>query len=232
VRKHDRIGLSKGFCKESGFDQSTRGKQVKEVKMGRRRKLIFAATIVTLLTSAVLFSGCYKDYGLTISDFDTVITAHDQEIDFKAYTTYYLDPTFKDLNDLDNPSPDQPDNAATFISAIDTEMAAYGWTSVGSGSEDVTIELGYTTTDYFYYYCYPYYGWYYYPYCGYTYSYSGGTAIIQIVDPNDVDTEGNPRALWQAGLNGALNDSTQSLQQRIEDGIAQAFAQSPYLNIN
>ena len=211
---------------------STPGKQVKGGKMGRRKKLICVATIVTLFASVVLFSGCYKDYGLTISDYDTVITAYDQEKDFTTYATYYLNPTFSDLNDLDNPSPDQPDNAATFISAINTEMAAYGWTAVASGTEDVTIEMGYTTTDMFYYYCYPYYGWYYYPYCGYSYSYSGGTALIQMVDPDDVDTEGNPRALWQAGLNGVLNDSTQGLQQRIEDGISQAYTQSPYLKIN
>jgi hypothetical protein len=200
--------------------------------MGKRTKLICVSTIVTLFASVVLFSGCYKDYGLTISDYDTVITAYDEEIDFTTYATYYLDPEFKDLSDLEDPDPEQPDNADTFINTIEDELAAYGWTPAASGSEDVTIELAYSSVDIYYYYCYPYYGWYYYPYCSYNYSYSGGTAIVQMVDPNEVDGEGNPRALWHGGLNGILNDSSSGLQQRIEDGIAQAFTQSPYLDIN
>jgi hypothetical protein len=200
--------------------------------MGRRKKLICAAALLTLFASVLVFSSCYKDYGLSISDLDTVITAYDEEIDFTAYSTYYLDEEFQDLDDLDNPDPDQPDNAATFISEINSQMASYGWTPVAEGAEDVTIELAYSTTDFFYYYCYPYYGWYYYPYCGYSYAYSGGSAFIQMVDPNDVDTEGNPRALWQAGLNGMLNDTTEGLEQRIRDSIGQAYTQSPYLEIN
>ena len=196
------------------------------------RKTIFIVTALILSTSMFLLNACYKDYGLTISDYDTVITAYDEEIDFTAYATYYLDPEFKDLSDLEDPDPEQPDNADTFIDAIEDELAAYGWTAVASGTEDVTIEMAYSTVDIYYYYCYPYYGWYYFPYCSYNYSYTGGTAITQMVDPNDVDGEGNPRALWHAGLNGIMNDSSSGLVQRIEDGIAQAFTQSPYLDIN
>ena len=200
--------------------------------MYRRKKLIFICTIMTLTAAVFLLNACYRDYGLTISDYDSVVTSYDQDTDFETYAYYYLDETFRDLNDLDNPSPDQPPNASTFITEINNGMAAYGWTTEPEISADVWIQMAYTETDYFYYYCYPYYGWYYYPYCGYSYAYSGGTAVIQIVDPNDVDTEGNPRALWHAGLNGATNDSVQNLQKRIQDGMTQAFAQSPYLDIN
>ena len=197
------------------------------------RKTIFIVTALILSTSMFLLNACYKDYGLTISDYDTVITAYDEEIDFTAYATYYLDPEFKDLSDLEDPDPEQPDNADTFIDAIEDELAAYGWTEeIVQGTEDVTIEMAYSSVDIYYYYCYPYYGWYYFPYCSYSYSYTGGTAIVQMVDPNDVDGEGNPRALWHAGLNGIMNDSSSGLVQRIEDNIAQAFTQSPYLDIN
>ena len=189
--------------------------------------------ILVIAASLFIFNSCYKDYGLSTADYDAVITMYEEEKDLSPYSTYYLDPTFIDLSDPDNPSPDQPANASTFISAINTEMSNYGWTAVASGTEDVTLKLAYSETDFFYYYCTPYWGWYYYPgWCGYTYSHSGGTAIIQMGDPNDTDGEGNIIALWNAALNGLTNDSTPNLIQRIENNIAQAYAQSPYLDRN
>ena len=200
--------------------------------MRKRKTLVLIMTALALPAVLLIFGSCYRDYNLSTSDYDTVVTSYDPEVDFNSYATFYIDPVFKDLNDLDNPSPDQPANGSTFVNALNSGLTSYGWTAVASGSEDVTIQMGYTETDYFYYYCYPYYGWYYYPYCGYQYSYSGGTVITQMVDPNDLDADNNPRTLWSAGLNGVTNDTTVSLQQRIQEGIAQAFSQSPYLDIN
>ena len=201
----------------------------------RKRKTILSIMIAVLIPAVLfIFNSCYKDYGLTTADYDAVITVYDEEEDLQGFTTYYLDPTFIDLSDPDNPSPDQPANASTFISAINTEMVNYGWTDAPQGSEDVTLKLAYSETAYFNYYCYPTWGWYYPPYwCGTpVYSYTGGTVIIQMGDANDVDGDGNLHALWHAGINGILNDTTINLIQRINDAVAQAYVQSPYLDRN
>ena len=130
-----------------------------EISHDAQEKKILPIIIVVMIPAALfIFNSCYKDYGLATADYDTVITMYDEEEDLQGYTTNYLDPTFIDLGDPDNPLPDQPANASTFISAINTEMANYGWTAVVSGSEDVTIKMAYSETDYFNYYCYPYWG--------------------------------------------------------------------------
>ena len=64
------------------------------------------------------------------------------------------------------------------------------------------------------------------------YSYSGGTVIIQMGDANDVDGDGNLHVLWNAGINGILNDTDKDKIDRINDTVAQAYVQSPYLDRN
>ncbi len=86
-------------------------------------------------------------------------------------------------------------------------------------------------------YYYPGYYWNnYYPW-GYpiSYSYSVGTVIIEMVDPSEpynVD-EGNGEVSytvrWMAVLNGLAELSYSNTEERIRDGIEQAFDQSPYL---
>ena len=86
-------------------------------------------------------------------------------------------------------------------------------------------------------YYYPGYSWNYnYP-GGYPvlYSYSIGTVILEMVDPaqpHEVDRENDMVSYavrWIAVLNGLAEESYQNTEQRIRDGIKQAFKQSPYL---
>jgi hypothetical protein len=86
-------------------------------------------------------------------------------------------------------------------------------------------------------YYYPGYSWsYYYPW-GYPVvsSYAIGTVIIEMVDPAQpykVDQENDEVSFpvrWMAVLNGLAELSYENTQQRIRDGIRQAFDQSPYL---
>jgi hypothetical protein len=200
--------------------------------MRKRKKMLPTTLFFMVAISLILFNSCYKDYDLSIASYDTVVTVYDEEDELTGYATYDIDEDWVDLNDPDNTA-SPPTNASTFLSAIRAEMANYGWTEVTSGSEDVLIKLAYSETDFFYSYCYPYWGWYYPPYwCGYSYSHSGGTAHIQLGDPNDPDEEGNIRALWHAGINGILNDTEKGKIDRINDTVAQAYAQSPYLDRN
>lgn len=92
----------------------------------------------------------------------------------------------------------------------------------------------------FYYgfdYYYPGYYWnYYYPW-GYptSNSYAVGTVIIEMVDPTDpfnVDDDNGEVSYsvrWLAILNGLAELSIENTESRIQDGIEQAFNQSPYL---
>jgi len=86
-------------------------------------------------------------------------------------------------------------------------------------------------------YYYPGYRWnYYYPW-GYPiiYSYGIGTVILEMVDPAEppeVDDENGQVVYpvrWMAVMNGLAEMSVENTEQRIRDGIIQAFGQSPYL---
>jgi hypothetical protein len=92
---------------------------------------------------------------------------------------------------------------------------------------------GYFGLDYYYpgYYWRNYYPW------GYpvSFSYSVGTVIIEMLDPsaphevNDGESEVSYPVRWMAVLNGLAELSYENTEDRIIDGIDQAFAQSPYL---
>ena len=86
-------------------------------------------------------------------------------------------------------------------------------------------------------YYYPGYNYnYYYPW-GYpvAYSYAVGTVIIELIDPLDPfevgleDNEVSYTVRWMAIMNGLAEMSSANTEQRITDGIRQAFRQSPYL---
>jgi hypothetical protein len=108
---------------------------------------------------------------------------------------------------------------------------------------------------YYPYYEY-YYGWY-YPYYGYTwyyevYEYQSGTLLMEIADGasveayrewasdktpeeiQDADPSDIPMIVfeWQGLVNGVSGETADYNKQRAEDGINEAFEQSPYLGKN
>ncbi len=98
---------------------------------------------------------------------------------------------------------------------------------------------GYRYWDWFYGidFYYPGYYWrYHYPW-GYpvTYSHTVGTVIINMVDPNDpysidnANGEVDYQVRWMAVFNGLAEGTLPNYLERIEEGIEQAFDQSPYL---
>ena len=199
------------------------------------------SVVVFMLTGvALLFSACYKDYGLSTADYDTVITAYDEAADFEDpnYEYYYLDPEIIYMDDPDDSASNQPDNATTIMNTIIDQMEnRYGYLPETIDNAGVEVIVAYSETDYFYYwydYWYWYgWGWYYPPYWGggWTYAYTTGSLYIQMIDLNNPDPDDLEKfsVLWFAGINGLLNDTSQGLVERIEDAIAQAFTQSPYL---
>ena len=113
--------------------------------------------------------------------------------------------------------------------------------------DDVTVDTNTdttttttTTTNLYYYYDWAYWGWYYpgwYPGWGWYYpgyyppyvsSFRTGSVFIQMIDAKANATDVIP-VVWSCILNGLAEGSTNDLNLRIQTGINQGFAQSPYL---
>jgi hypothetical protein len=121
-------------------------------------------------------------------------------------------------------------------------MTDLGWTKVDVNSDpDVQLlPAAWTTTTIVSggywggYYCwwYPYYcgggGWY-YPYYPVS-SYSTGTMVISMIDAKHEGTDGGLPLVWTAAMNGLLSGTYET--NRVNQGIDQAFKQSPYLKTN
>jgi hypothetical protein len=120
-------------------------------------------------------------------------------------------------------------------------MQTAGWTKVDVDENPqvllapVAVEV--TTTvyygyggywDWWYGGYYPPYGWY-YPY-PVTTSYSTGSLVVTMLDPNDLSANEKMRAVWGFVVNGLLEGSTTEFTARFTKGINQAYIQSPYLN--
>lgn len=156
--------------------------------------------------------------------------------------------------------PALPDSIQQLIlNTIEANMNNYGWTreiDPNNNPPDVTLVVGVSENEqygaYVSYDWYNYYGGWYIGWGGYgpgvgwgvgypwvpsstyftqTYSYTVGTLLIEMLDLKNPDTQNMVvKALWVGALNGLMS-STNS-EQRVTDGIDQAYLQSPFLNKN
>jgi len=194
--------------------------------------------------SGLLFSGCYPDGPDYTEDLDVVYTTFDDSYDFQSQSTYSRpDQIVVDVEIANNGDTIyefmKPIYADQILQRIDENMSNLGWTKVpiGDGPDVLLQPAGISSTTYFYsyWYCWWYGGWYggwgwYYPPYYTVSSYTTGSMVIVISDPNlDSPINSSPTA-WVAAANGLLTDSGNV--GRALDGIDQAFAQSPYLKTN
>jgi hypothetical protein len=201
---------------------------------------IYSLAMVALLT--VLF-GCYPGGAVYTDEFDIAYTNYDKTYDFVAKGTYSLPNKVVKITGKDNQPPEYVKDiyGVPILAQIDANMQALGWIKVDvNNNPDVQVlPAAWESTTIVYggywggYYCwyYPYYcggGWY-YPYTPVT-SYSTGTLVMTIVDPNAESTDGGKRVAWTGAINGLLTGTY--VASRITKGIDQAFAQSPYLKTN
>lgn len=200
-------------------------------------KILFAFSMAAIIVR------CYPAGPDYVEDLDLVYTTHDESYDFKAQNTYALpDKIVKDIK-IDNGDTTfvymKDTYAKPILDAIDANMSALGWSKVDiSAQPDVLVTPGaITSTNYYYSYWYDWWyggwyggwGWYYPPY--YTVSsYTTGTLIITMADPNSDSAIEQSPATWVAALNGLLTGSYST--SRVLELIDQAFAQSPYLKTN
>jgi hypothetical protein len=207
---------------------------------------------------ALALSGCYPDGVETTSDTDLVYTNYDPEYNFDSVQTYYLGDSLRHIVDVGETADTKYD--AYILGEIKSNLDALGWvefdlndTIIPGNKPDVVVvsALMILTTYDVYYYPYWGYGWYwkgtgnlnyygydwYYPWYGYggsyVTSYSTGTVVILMFDPELIDNENERIKLnWAGILNGIAGYGVSDAQPRIKRGIEQAFKQSPYLNGN
>jgi hypothetical protein len=206
----------------------------------RRPHTYILAGAVALLAVSLFLVSCYPGDELTVSETDTVITLFDKSVDFAGFNTYAMPDTIIHLvgdDDDDNVSRAYDDE---ILGGIEDNMQALGYTRVDPATADAHILVSATVRDYV---GYAYYGWYWdywygyppgwgwypwYPSGGVAYSYSVGTILVTMTDPDRTDSsDERVPPIWSAGLNGLADKGTNA--QRIERGIDQAFAQSKYL---
>ncbi|MCB2222457.1 MAG: DUF4136 domain-containing protein [Bacteroidetes bacterium] len=202
----------------------------------------------------VLFSGCYPGGAEYTSDTDLVYTNYNDQFNFGSVQTYFMSDSIYHVVDEGKEPSYKFDNF--ILSELERNFDALGYTRLDStnanGPEpDVVVVVTVVETTNYYAYSYPWYpgwGWGYYwkdsnywgypgygwgyPWYGGTYvtSYSVGTILWDMFDPDNVDEDNEVvNVEWTGALNGLLGTSASTTENRISRGIKQAFDQSPYL---
>ena len=191
-----------------------------------------------------LLAGCYPQGPDYVEDTDVVYTTFDDKYDFDAGSTFAMpDQIVTDVKIEDGETTYvymKPAFATPILAAIEDNMEAKGWQRVGLAAEpDVILTpAGISSTTYFYSYWYDWWyggwyggwGWYYPPY--YTVSsYTTGSMIITMADPN-VDEESpinQSETAWIMVANGLFSGDYNIA--RVTKAIDEAFDQSPYLDL-
>jgi hypothetical protein len=204
-----------------------------------KRLLLMAALPVVLLS-------CYPAGPEYVEDLDVTYTTFDEDFDFQSRQTYAMPNKIVvdvDIEDGDTTWIYMKDVFATpILAAIDDNLESRGWEKVDiSQQPDMLVTPGaLSSTTYFYSYWYDwwyggwyggYWGWYYPPY--YTVSsYTTGSMIITMADPNVEDDSpiNQSETAWIAVGNGLFSGAYDI--SRVTDAIDEAFEQSPYLKLN
>jgi hypothetical protein len=204
--------------------------------------------VAILVVSGVI--GCYPKGADLVEEIDLVYTNHDGTFNFASKHTYSIPDSVVEItgdvfNDPDGNHKPQFMPAATgdvILKAMNDNMTAAGWTRVTlSQNPDVLMLVSSMTTTnlYWYYDWYYWYWWYggwwgwYYPCCYYPMyvtGYRSGSVMTQMVDATTTKP-GSDKAtvVWNMVLNGLAEGGTTNIASRVQTGVSQAFAQSPYL---
>jgi len=205
----------------------------------RKRTISFIAML-----SVIFLWGCYPDGPNYTEDMDLVITHHNPDYNFTAKATYAMpDKIVKITGNLQEGDQVEYIPAATATSILDrvaSNMESLGYQRVDiSANPDLLLAPAAweTTTVYYYYdYWYWWYGGYYPPYGGYyppVYyggSYTTGTLLLTLMDPDELNGTGTPVNQWTGAINGILDSKYEPA--RVLPLVDQMFTQSQYLKTN
>jgi hypothetical protein len=206
--------------------------------MNRLFKLLLYPSLAVLL-----FAGCYPGGADYTEDLDVVYTTFDDQYDFQAAGTYAMPDQIVIDVEIDNGDTIyeyMKDIYATpILQRIDANMANLGYqkVDVSAGPDLLMMPAAISSTTYFYSYWYGWWyggwyggwGWYYPPY--YTVSsYTTGSMIMTLSDPNSDNPINQSPVSWIGVMNGLLANNYDI--NRVLEGIDQAFEQSAYLKTN
>lgn len=197
--------------------------------------------ILSLMAIVLLMTQCYPEGPEYYEELDLVYSNYDAGYDFPAEHTYAIPDKIMlvddDLVNGGDPNFVKEPYGTQVLDKIKLNMAENGWTLVSKDKNPdvllapVGVEL--TTTVYYGYGGYwdwwygGWYGWY-YPY-PVTTSYSTGSLVVTMLDPNDLSPDEKMRAVWGFVVNGVLSSGSADFANRVTKGVNQAFIQSPYL---
>lgn len=180
---------------------------------------------------ALLLSSCYPGETLTPADTDVIATFYNPDADFSTKMTFAMPDSVLYIDKDGNPVDNDGVYDQQILNRIKTNMTAMGYTEEQDpANADVFVFTFVTTQTWVAGGCYTWwYDWWWgYPgWCYPTYyTYSVGTIVVAMVDPN---AQGQTNAMWVAAINGILEDTGTGIATRINNNIDQAFKQSPYL---
>lgn len=203
----------------------------------------FALGLVVAYTLAL--GSCYPGDQLTVDEADVVVTLFDPDADFATKQSYAMPDSVIHLVPEGGTDDISRDFDAEILAQVVSNMGALGFTREGDPDDaDVIMlvaitvreQIGYTGNPWggYWGWYYPYspgWGWGYYPWYGgggTIYTYRTGTLFMEMIDPAAADsTLEKVPTIWIGALNGMVEGD--AVEERIIDGINQAFAQSPYL---
>jgi hypothetical protein len=197
------------------------------------------------LALAAVAGSCYPGDQLTVEDSDVIVTLYNPDADFSAKQSYAMPDTIVhlvqegEISDISRAYDDE------VLARVASNLGALGFTRetdpnladvfmlVAVAASNQVGYTGYPWGGYWGWY-YPYppgWGWGYYPWYGgggTVYTYRTGTVFMQMIDPAAADTvQTKVPTIWIGALNGLVEGN--AVEERILNGIDQAFAQSPYL---
>jgi len=199
--------------------------------------------------AALLFAACYPGGAETVEDLDSVTTRHDASASFSTLRTYSLPGSIQEVaSSRGQPLSIDHSYDAQILARVAANLDAIGLHRVDptAVTPDVDVLVTFTATRYTEYtsysFCNLWPGWG--GFAGYDGSwgikYPYATASAAVLDAGSLRIEmldrrtANPStkqltAIWNASIDGVLAGGNASIVQRIEKGIDQSFAQSPYL---
>lgn len=197
-------------------------------------------SFILFVISGFLLWGCYPDGPEYVEDMDIVLTYQAPDYDFSVNATYAMPDKIVKVtgNKVEGDDPEfVPDATANLIlDRIAQNMADLGYSRVGI-DEDPDLLLApasWETTTIYYYYDYWYWWWGgyypYYPSYGYYSSYTTGSLLMSLYDPDELAANGNVILQWAGIANGLMEGVFNAT--RVYGAIDKAFTISPYLESN
>lgn len=201
--------------------------------INRKKKEWFQRLILLMLITGfgLILNSCYPGSALTPADTDVVATFYKPGTDFSTKMTYAIPDSVARIDRDGNSTGGTGQYDQQILDRIKQNLDQIGFTEEQNpANADVLVVAFITTTTWVSGGCYTWWYSWWYPYPGYcypvVYTYNSGSLLIAM---GDSQNQGKTDALWVAGINGILDDTSSGISTRLNNNINQAFTQSPYL---